>query len=306
MRRLSLPLSWILAAAALAAPAPGIEDLWDFSDPVASEAAFFDRLARVGPADPPGFRLELLTQIARAQGLQGDFDAARRTLAQVERSRPAPDTAAYVRLHLERGRVENSSGNPKGSVLHFWAAFQAALAAGMDYYVVDAAHMLAIVLEGRDAQVRWNLAAMGLATESADPRARRWVGSLANNLGWTYHDAGELHRALRYFERAVEYRRKQGDAGATLVARWCVARCLRSLDRPGEALAIQRELAAQLVAEGKSDGFVEEELGELLLAREGLAEARPHFAAAARLLKDDASVGAQRKARLRLLGGGGR
>ena len=301
MRRLLLHLT--LAACAAAAPGPSIEELWNHADPAASETAFFDRLASVGPADPPGFRLELLTQIARAQGLQGDFDAARRTLAQVKRSRPEPGSPAQVRMLLERGRVENSSGNKKGSVLWFWSAFQSALAAKLDYYVVDAAHMLGIVLEGRDAQVRWNLAAMGLATESAEPRARRWVGSLSNNLGWTYHDAGEYHRALRYFRRAVEYRRKEGDEGPLLVARWCVARCLRSLGRTGEALQIQRELRTQLTDEGKGDGFVEEELGELLLVREGLSAARPYFASAYRQLKNDASVDAQRKARLRLLGG---
>jgi tetratricopeptide (TPR) repeat protein len=300
----ALLLSLILAAGVAAAPGASIEELWNFSDAAASEAAFFQRLASIGPEDPPGFRLELLTQIARAQGLQGDFDAARSTLEQVSRSRPEPGTPAQVRMLLERGRVENSSGNRKGSVLWFWAAFQAALGSKLDYYVVDAAHMLAIVLEGRDAQVRWNLAAMGLATESADPRARRWVGSLANNLGWTYHDAGEFHRALRYFRRAEEYHHEKGSTGALVVARWCVARCLRSLGRTGEGLQIQRKLHDQLAAEGKVDGFVEEELGELLLKREGLAAARPHFAAAFQHLKDDASVGAQRKARLRLLGGG--
>ena len=49
-----------------------------------------------------------------------------------------------------------------------------------------------------------------------------------------------------------------------MIARWCVARCLRSLGRTAEALAEQRALAAELEAVGETDEHVTEEIGECL------------------------------------------
>jgi hypothetical protein len=58
-----------------------------------------------------------------------------------------------------------------------------------------------------------------------------------------------------------------------------VARCLRSLGRLDDALAIQTELAA-----GPSDGYVDQELAELLQALGRPQQAAAHRAAAARKL----------------------
>ena len=142
---------------------------------------------------------------------------------------------------------------------------------------VDAAHMLGIV----DApELTWNLKALELAETSSDERARRWRASLYNNVGWSYHDRGEFDAALAAFAKALRLREEQGDAKLIRIARWAVARVLRSLLRLDEALAIQRDLAAQERREGKTDGYVEEELGEVLLALGRADEARPHFARA--------------------------
>lgn len=58
----------------------------------------------------------------------------------------------------------------------------------------------------------------------------------------------------------MEERQRQGKAGETLVARWCVARVLRELGRVDEALAIQRELRAAHERAGTSDPYVDEEI----------------------------------------------
>jgi len=44
------------------------------------------------------------------------------------------------------------------------------------------------------------------------------------------------------------------------IARWMVAWALRNLGRTGEALAIQRELKAELVSAEEEDTYVDEEL----------------------------------------------
>ncbi len=120
--------------------------------------------------------------------------------------------------------------------------------------------------------------------EQSDPRARRWIGSVANNLGWTLHEAGRFDDAQIQFVRALRAREEQGEAEPIRIGRWTVARGLRSLGRHEEALAIQWELRAT----GPEDGYVEEELAEVLLALGRTEEAGPHFARAYALLSADA------------------
>ena len=55
---------------------PEIDDLWDYTDPAGSEARFRACLAQTEPGSS-AYR-ELLTQIARAQGLQRNFAGALR------------------------------------------------------------------------------------------------------------------------------------------------------------------------------------------------------------------------------------
>ncbi len=295
----------VLSGCAHSAPPALYHDLWDYSDPGGTEAAFVRRLpvARVEGEDA---ELQLLTQIARTQGLQRRFVEARATLRAVrQRLAPAPSTA-HVRWFLEQGRVSNSAGDPTSARADFDAAWRLAQVLKLDGLAVDAAHMLAIVVPG-EAKA-WNQRAMALATESEDPDARRWLGSLHNNMGWTLHEEGDYDGALAQFEAALAARVESGSPQAVFDARWAVARAWRSLGRLDEALAEQEALAADRAAAGApEDGYISEELGELLLALERGGEAIPHFARAADLLGADpwfAEHEADRLARLRRLGGG--
>lgn len=276
--------------------------LWDYAQPAATEARF--RAAWPELAGDPARRTELLTQIARAQGLQGRFARAHAILDAAERGLAAAGPRAGLRYLLERGRVFNSAGQPDQARPYFQAAWEQGRAAGEDFYAVDAAHMLAIAAPPAE-QVEWNLRALAQAEASADPRAQGWAGSLYNNLGWAYHDQGRYAEALTAFERAVTAREAQGQARETRIARWCVARAQRSLGRWAEALAGQMALLAEAEAAADPDGYIHEELAENLLALGRPAEARPHFARAHALLSADAGLAAQapeRLARLRALG----
>ena len=112
----------------------------------------------------------------------------------------------------------------------------------------------------------WNERAMELARSSPDPAAQRWVASVANNMAWAKHDAGAYEEALELFSLALVERERQDDPGRTRIARWSVARCLRSLGRTEEALAEQQSLAAELEALGETDEYVTEEIAECLRA----------------------------------------
>ena len=85
-----------------------------------------------------------------------------------------------------------------------------------------------------------------------------------------------------------------------------MARCLRSLGRYDEALAIQRALEQEWAAAGAADGYVFEEMAELLDATGKPGEAKPYFRRAAdELGKDGGFVQNEpaRLARLRERGG---
>lgn len=239
------------------------DKLWDYDHPDETEKRFRELIPELQCNEP--ILLEVMTQIARTQGLQKRFDDAHGTLDDVERRLTPGLKRAQVRYLLERGRVFNSSGDREAARPLFEDAWDLAQEAGEDALAVDAAHMIAIV-EPPDRQMDWNLRALALAESSADPKARRWRGSLLNNIGWTYHDAGEYERALEKFEEALQTRMEQGATGPIRIARWCVARCLRSLGRNEEALAIQRELHAEHQAAGTDDRFVQEELAILTSA----------------------------------------
>jgi len=260
--------------------------LWNYGDPVGTEERFRSLLPGARSDDDPTYLTELLTQIARCEGLQQKFDDAHRTLDEVESLLPAAGAAARIRADLERGRVFSSAQQPEAARPLFLHAWEHARQAGEDFHAVDAAHMLAIV-EPPDRQVEWAERAIRLAESSADPRAHGWLGSLYNNLGWTYHDLGRYEDALTTFRRGLAWQEAAGKEKEARIATWTVARTLRSLGRYDEALGMQQVNAARLAQVGEDDGYAQEEIGECLLALGREGEAGPHFARAYAKLAGD-------------------
>ncbi|HRK20997.1 MAG TPA: tetratricopeptide repeat protein, partial [Fimbriimonadaceae bacterium] len=271
-------------------------------NPAATESAFRKVLADEGDVLPAARRAELLSQIGRTLGLQRRFDEAHEILKEAFEL-AGDDPIARCRCRLEKGRAFNSAGNKEKALECFTNALAEARRATAgsgsrdpDFYVVDALHMLAIAAQSEE-QMRWHREALSVAEASANPATRNWMGSLTNNLAWTLHDAGQYEEALEVFQKALAFRREQGNPKPIHIAKWSVARCMRSLGRIEEALAIQREL----LASGESDGFVEEEMGECLLALGREDEAKPHFAKAYEMLSKVDWMVANEKDRLNRL-----
>ncbi len=293
------------AAAAFAAPAetPGLADfdrLWNYGQPAETELKFRALLDEAAAGADRDLHAQLLTQIARCQGLQRKFEDAHVTLDEAASLIGNGGGTAGVRLLLERGRSFNSAGEQERSRSLFEAALAEARNLGLEFHAVDAAHMLGIVTTG-DESLAWNLKAIELAAAAKDPRAQGWQGSLLNNTGWTFHDMGEFEKALELFERALAYRIEKEQVEQTRIAKWCVARCRRSLGELETALAMQRELEASYQDLGEEDGYVYEEIGELLLLLKGKAEAAPWFGKASALLGEDPWLQANEGERLKRL-----
>lgn len=298
----------LLAVATIAAAAPmtsasddysqRLDALWNFDRPAETEARF--RAEATQHRAWSREALETATQIARALGLQRRFDEADRVLDTVKAGLEGQPTRVRVRYLLERGRRDNSSGQRKEAL--GW--FEQALAASADdrlpgaaYYRVDALHMLAIAAPP-ERQLDWNLQALAAADAAPDARTRGWRGSLLHNLGWTMHERGDYAAALAYWEKALAAREAAHDVARTRIARWTVARGLRSLGRLDEAEAIQRRLVDEFAAAHAPDGYVFEELAEIAVARGDRAAARPWAAKALAILGDDADLRANDPARI--------
>ena len=266
---------------------PDFDTLWDYNDPEKSEQAFRELLAVAESVGDPDYHTQLLTQIARTHSLRRQFDEAHSILDDAEALLSDQTPVARVRYLLERGRTYNSAGEIESARPLFEEALDLARGIGTDYHAVDAAHMLGICETGVKA-LRWNETAMDAAESSHDSRAKEWLGALYNNTGWTYHDAGEYQRALECFEKGLAWRVERDNPVTTRIAKWSVARALRSLGRTSEALDIQRALLAEHESAGTKDGYVYEELAECLLILGKADDARSFFNLAYHELSKDA------------------
>lgn len=283
---------------------PAFDPLWDYAKPAETEMRFRELLPQAEAGKDLDYELQLRTQIARTLGIQKKFEDAHRELDLVEKRLTDAVPVARVRYLLERGRALNSSNHEDKAKPLFKEAWTLGVKAKADVHAIDAAHMLGIVLPP-DEQRAWHEKAMVLAEKSKDERARSWLGALYNNLGWTYFEMKKYEKALEIHKKGLAFREKAGQTKPTLIAKWAVARMLRALERYDEALKIQETLLEAWKKVGEENGFVYEEIGELLLATEDEPTAGPWFVKAWAKLKDSwlQEHEPERYARLRKLAG---
>jgi tetratricopeptide (TPR) repeat protein len=271
--------------------------LWDFADLDASEQRLQAQLD--AESDDAG-RAEVLTQLARVQGLRHEFEASEALLTKAE-TLAGEHVIARVRIDLERGRKLRSSGSPEAARPLFESAYAKALEAGEDFIAADAAHMAALVDPAGLAA--WTARGVELARSSED--ASYWLATLFNNLGWEHYEAGAFEEALAVFEEALAARERRPEQPLAIeIARYAVGKTLRALGRPAEAAAQLERAVAWATDAGAPDGWFHEELAEDYAALGRDAEAREQARLAIPLLDaDDPSFTGERAERLRTLAG---
>jgi len=200
-----------------------LDELWDFGDPAESERRFAAEAA--SPAYTDVERAELLTQQARALGLQSRFGEGRALLDSLGRE---ADAAVRTRVRLEAGRLLNSAGNTGKAVIEFEEALTVARSGGLLFLEIDALHMLAITDRAWSSERAAE--AIDRALEAPDDRTRRWLVSLYNNLGCSCSEAGDLDQALAAFRRAQEWAELTGTEQQRVWAREAVEECAAALE----------------------------------------------------------------------------
>jgi tetratricopeptide (TPR) repeat protein len=275
---------------------------WDYDQPQATELKFRELLPAAESSGDPSYHAQLLTQLARTLSLQRKFDDAHQLLNKAEQLIGAQAMpVAEIRYLLERGRTYNSAGERQKAIALFKQAYDKALKHKEDFYAVDAAHMLGIAERPQD-QLYWNTTAMELAEKSTDAAAKKWLGSLYNNIGWTYHDLKDYNKALDLFEKALAWHIDKRNDRGTFIAKWTVGRTYRSLDRIEEALVLQKSLWEEIQRKNLApSGFVFEELAECLLVKNEFTEAKVYFRKAYDILSKDIWLKAREPARLERL-----
>jgi len=260
-----------------------IDSFWEYTDPALSEERFRTAMGTAQGNE----RLELLTQIARTYSLRQRFDEAHEVLNEVEQQLADAGPRPRVRYLLERGRTFNSGGEKEKARMLCVEAWEQALAARQEGLAVDAAHMVAVTYSGTRGAIEWNQRGLVVARASQDAKARALIPAMLNNSAWDLHDMGRFSEALPLFEEAQAEWIARGKPKQIQNAKWAVARCLRSLGRYDDALAIQRALEAEHTAAGTVDGYVFEEIAENLAGLGKLDEAKPYFGKAVDELSKD-------------------
>ena len=280
--------------------AADIEALWDYTQPAVSEIRFRDALKSETGDDA----LELETQIARTFSLRREFTQAHALLDTVQRRMSGKTRPAVrVRYLLERGRTFRSANEAAKARPLFLEAWQIGDKEKLTLLAIDAAHMMGIVETGDEAQ-RWNERAMAVAMSSNVPRAIRWRGSLANNMGHTERERGNLDAATKHFQASLTaFQLTRGDSQIRM-AKWQIANVMRLQKRYDEALALQLMIETEAAEAAEPDGYVFEEIAEIYLVNNEPARAKPYFAKAVEALSKDtwfAENEGDRMARMRQL-----
>lgn len=277
---------------------PNFDSLWNYGNPAETEKKFREILPQAESAGDTSYLIQLITQIARTQGLQMKFDDAHKTLDRAKELNPQNYDTAYIRYLLERGRTYNSSKVKDKARELFLEAYNFGLTRNLDNYTIDAAHMMGIV-EQADESLKWNETAIKLAEDTRDEKAKKWLGSLYNNTGWTYFDMKAYDKALDIFKKNVEWHIAMNTKKQLIIAKWCVARVLRELGNVDEALIMQLDLIDELKEkELEQDGYVFEEIGECLLLKNKKEDSKPYFKQAYELLSKDIWLQENEKDRL--------
>ena len=280
--------------------AADIDALWDYTEPAVSETRFREALK----TESGDAALELETQLARTLSLRREFAQAHALLDAVQRRMSGTTRPAVrVRYLLERGRTFHSAGDTLRSRPLFLEAWQIGDQEKLTLLAIDAAHMMGIVEAGDEAQ-RWNERAMALAMGSNVPRALRWRGSLANNMGHTERERGNLDAAMKHFQASLTAFQLTRSGSQIRTAKWQIANVMRLQKRYDEALAMQLGIEKEAAEAAEPDGYVFEEIAEIYLVKNEPAKAKPYFAKAVEALSKDtwfAESEGDRLARMRQL-----
>ncbi len=248
-----------------------IRDVWDFSDPAASETAFRELAEDAEAAGESAYAAEVMTQVARTYSLRREMDQANAILDEVDAGPQGQVPVVRVRSLLERGRTLNSSGQGEAALPLFEDAWQLASENGEGFLAGDAIHMLGIVA-GLEQEQHWMNVLVQYIADNPGNGADYWLAAMHNNLGWTYFFADDFANAEAQFIASRAAYEAQGNKHyQVLIADYSIGKAMRMQGNCEDALALQEATYTSVREEfDEEDQYVAEEIA---LCRAALGDA---------------------------------
>lgn len=276
---------------------------WNPLDPASSETALRALLpdARLLTGRDRCSLIELLTQIARAEGAQKKMPEAALTLAEAEKILAEPceyNVSAKLRWLIESARLYVLNRTPSQARALLSQAWVLAVNAGEDYFTIDIAQMMAAI-ESPKAQHEWVLKAIQIAENSRQEKSKRWLGELYSALAWKLCDLRQFDKSFESMQKALHHFRVRGSDPEIFQVRWSIGKILRQMGRFEEALQIQQELLVELGS--RPHGRLFEELAENLHALHRTEAADKYFSLAYEQLSADQWVSDNQPVKLKRL-----
>ncbi|HKK19883.1 MAG TPA: tetratricopeptide repeat protein [candidate division Zixibacteria bacterium] len=185
--------------------------------------------------------VEALSQIARMNLILGNRDEGMAALDRAASMAKDSEPMGWSRYLGVKGRFEWKENDLDSARKTFDEQYTYCVVNSLDGRAVDAAHMMAIVSETLDEQVRWSQ--MGIeAAEKAGQE--RWLGPLWNNLGGIYYDNKMFDSSLNCYRKAREYHWRYSTETAKLFADYHIGMVLGAMGRFEEAQTWLRPVLA--------------------------------------------------------------
>jgi tetratricopeptide (TPR) repeat protein len=259
---------------------PDIDGFWNSLSLADSESQFRAQLPHDWATEWTPRSVEIMTQIARAQGLQGELIKARDMLEQarqmISTSSQNLGPRTEVRCLLEQGRLLCLNMSPAKAHDLFIQAWTLANENGLPFFAVDAALMLSTIRPPK-FQNEWLQKAYTQADSSTDRQVRLWLSQLLFLEGWHAFDFRQFDRALMCFEKALSQPNAADNAWRMMAMRWSHARAMRALGQVEQALVTQQSLLAEMSLKGSVSGHVYLEIAECQQILEQSDQAKINF-----------------------------
>jgi len=218
--------------------------------------------------------VEALSQVARMNLILGNKDEGREWLGKAAGRASDTEPMGWSRYLGVKGRFEWKDDDLKTARETFDEMYMYCNTNALWSRAVDAAHMIAIVAETPDEQIKWNLRGIEAAESAGD---ESWLGPLWNNLACTYYDFKRFDEALDAYLKAREYHWKHSGEIAKLFADYSVGMTYRLLGKLDKAQQWLRPVLAwaERLENHSVIGQALQDLGEIEISNgnttEGLA-----------------------------------
>ncbi|MGH8015689.1 MAG: tetratricopeptide repeat protein [Candidatus Zixiibacteriota bacterium] len=210
--------------------------------------------------------VEALSQMARLNLISGNVETGQDFLEKARERVSESEPLGWSRFLGVEGRFEWKTGNLKTAQDTFEQMFGYCVEHSLWGRAVDAAHMVAIVGEKIEDQIKWTHKGIEMAEAHG---ALQWLGPLWNNLGGIYHDNKQFDSALGCYLKAREYHWQFSGESSKLFADYHIGMTYRLTGKIDEAAKWLRPVLAwaERLENHSAIGQACEDLGEIEIVR---------------------------------------